>query len=436
MKLNLPAFVMMLALAAGTALAQHSITVQFDAPEDWRGETITIPPGFARDMALKGIEEIRFAPGMFKSESEDFFSYVLVFWLPNRAPLDAKEISVELLKYYRGLATAVGQGKNLKIDTKKFTIDVKAKPKQKGHFTVSIDWIEPFSTGKPQKLNMEVHTKRFESANASTLAMAVSPQPTSHKVWKQLRTVLTSVRYISAAAKFSIPGAPKFPMKRPWGEIRKVANGLEIHVTSPKNVVLVPRLNNPIGLVYLKGDAKKKKLKFKPLLTEWSITLPKGTAKAVIMMETIGEPYLPVKPRIVPTGKDGVITLGAHDAVTHGRLLRYEPQPHKNTVGYWADEKDYCEWHLDVAKPGRYEVHILQGCGKGQGGSEVAIFVGGEKVNFIVEDTGHFQNFKMRNIGELTIAKAGNHTLRIRPMKKAKNAVMDVRQLKLVPVKK
>ncbi len=44
----------------------------------WRGERIELPPRFAPTMTLKGIEEIRFAPGMFKAESDWFFSYVFV----------------------------------------------------------------------------------------------------------------------------------------------------------------------------------------------------------------------------------------------------------------------------------------------------------------------------------------------------------------------
>src|ERR1044072_1350534 len=33
---------------------------------------------------------------------------------------------------------------------------------------------------------------------------------------------------------------------------------------------------------------------------------------------------------------DGSIVLLATNAVTHGKQIRYEPQPHKNTIGYWT----------------------------------------------------------------------------------------------------
>ena len=126
----------------------------------------------------------------------------------------------------------------------------------------------------------------------------------------------------------------------------------------------------------------------------------------------------------------GDVVLPAHESVTHGQTLRYEPQPHKNTVGYWVNVKDWCDWRFHVETPGRYAVHVLQGCGKGQGGSEVAVFVGEEKLRFFVEDTGHFQKFKSRMIGHVGIS-AGVHALAIRPQKKARNAVVDVRQVRL-----
>ena len=37
--------------------------IPLKAPKGWSGETIKLPPGFARDMKLRGIEVIRFAPG-------------------------------------------------------------------------------------------------------------------------------------------------------------------------------------------------------------------------------------------------------------------------------------------------------------------------------------------------------------------------------------
>lgn len=229
-----------------------------------------------------------------------------------------------------------------------------------------------------------------------------------------------------------------FPKAFSWGKIVEHKDRLELEVeTIPANrKIAMPRINNPYQAVYLKSDSKKTPLKFWPEIKEWEITLPKNVeAPTTIVVETVGKPKLLSQPFVIQKLKDGSYLLPAHHSVVHGEKLRYEPQPHKNTVGYWTIEKDWCEWKLDAVELGTYEVHILQGCGKDKGGSEVEIKIGDSRLTFIVEDTGHFQNFKSRNVGKLTISKAGKQTLEIRPVKKASTAVMDVRQVKLVPLK-
>ena len=222
-----------------------------------------------------------------------------------------------------------------------------------------------------------------------------------------------------------------------WGEMRQRPSGLEIEVRRPPTdaVITIRRLDNPIGAVYLKEDPMKKPLKFSPGIAKWTITLPESARKSggTIVVETVGRPYVSAIPRVTTADADGSVTLAAHDAITHGKMLRYEPQPHKNTVGYWVNEDDWCEWRFYVEKAGRFDVHVLQGCGKGQGGSEVAVLVADQSVPFTVEDTGHFQNFKDRKVGVVSLPKAGVFTLRLRPLSKAAKAIMDVRRVRLAP---
>jgi arylsulfatase A-like enzyme len=134
-----------------------------------------------------------------------------------------------------------------------------------------------------------------------------------------------------------------------------------------------------------------------------------------------------------PQARDGTITLPGRTARVHGLQLRYEPLPHKNTLGFWTREDDWALWEFTVTKPGAFTVEVLQGCGKGQGGSEVELTVAGQKLAFTVEDTGHFQNFKARAIGTVTIDKPGRYELTVKPRKKAGIAVMDLRSLTLKP---
>lgn len=226
-------------------------------------------------------------------------------------------------------------------------------------------------------------------------------------------------------------------LKTSWGKIELKSDAVHLYIDSwpADGKVAMPRLNNPIGTVYLVNDPAKTPLGFQPNLADWTISKPKssGAGPDVVVVEVVGKPRPAGDPVVAEPGEDGSITLAAHNAVCHGRLLRYEPQPHKNTVGYWADEADWCEWSFKAAKPGAFKVLLLQGCGKGQGGSSIKISVGGQTLDATVEDTGHFQNFIERPVGTLKIDAAGTFSFQIRAAKKAKGAVMDVRQVRLAP---
>jgi hypothetical protein len=116
-----------------------------------------------------------------------------------------------------------------------------------------------------------------------------------------------------------------------------------------------------------------------------------------------------------------------------GPTLRYELDKHKNTLGYWTNVLDSASWVLDVRKPGVYTVSILQGCGDGSGGAEVEIQLGDQVVPFVVEETGGFQNFQWRDVGEMTVDSTGTQTLTVKPRSKPGAAVMDLRQIILRP---
>lgn len=228
------------------------------------------------------------------------------------------------------------------------------------------------------------------------------------------------------------------PTATPWGRIEWKAGAAHLCVDAwPADGKLpLPRLNNPIGPVYALGDASKTALRFEPGVADWTVYRPKGSegkAPEVVVVETVGAPRPVGDPVVSEAGADGAVVLPAHVAVPHGKMLRYEPQPHKNTVGYWVDENDWCEWRFRIAKPGTYKVMLLQGCGKGQGGSTVKISVAGRSLDYTVEDSGGFQSFVEREAGTVAIEKDGTFALEIRPVKKAKAAVMDIRQVKLIP---
>jgi arylsulfatase A-like enzyme/lysophospholipase L1-like esterase len=131
---------------------------------------------------------------------------------------------------------------------------------------------------------------------------------------------------------------------------------------------------------------------------------------------------------------DGTVLLHSRSASVHGTVLRYEPMPFKDTLGWWARGEDWADWSFEIPRAGSFEVELMQGCGRGSAGSRVELRVGDQVLPWIVEETGHFQNFVVRHLGRITLAP-GRHTLAVRPVQKVGGAVMDLRQIRLVPAR-
>jgi arylsulfatase A len=166
------------------------------------------------------------------------------------------------------------------------------------------------------------------------------------------------------------------------------------------------------------------------IVTELSQELEKWRKKVGAKMPAPNPDYKPN-----PPNKDGVITMHAKTALVKGVQLRFEPLPHKNTLGFWTNKDDYATFDFTVDKPGTFTVEVLQGCGAKSGGAEVELAVAGEKLTFTVKDTGGFQNFEAREVGTLKVEKAGKHTLTVTAKTKPGVAVMDLRQIVLKPTK-
>ena len=113
--------------------------------------------------------------------------------------------------------------------------------------------------------------------------------------------------------------------------------------------------------------------------------------------------------------------------------VQYENKPHKNTVGFWVNTSDQVYWDFTVRAVANSTSRFIR-AGRGHGGSQVALVVADQTNEFIVEDTGHFQNFVPRKVGTVNLAK-GDHRFWIKPIKKARGAVMDVRRIRLIPIR-
>ena len=125
------------------------------------------------------------------------------------------------------------------------------------------------------------------------------------------------------------------------------------------------------------------------------------------------------------------VVLLAKDATVWGKKLRYEPKDVKQCIGYWTVPDDWASWDFALVDAGTYSVSVVQGCGKGHGGSRAEIEVGGKKFGWDVIDTGGFQSWKEIELGDVELSEVGKVTLAVRALSKKKVAVMDVQRITL-----
>ena len=173
---------------------------QMPQPRGWGKESITLPPPFAPKMTWKGAEELRFAPAWLKADSDTFFSYTLLFWLPADQKVDKGTVEKELLTYYQGLATAILRRKQQEADVSAFAVTLKESSADKrvsgeavSAYVGELKWTEPFTTGKPQTLHLDVHTWHCDKHKHHCVLICASPQPPMAAVWKSLREIRVGV---------------------------------------------------------------------------------------------------------------------------------------------------------------------------------------------------------------------------------------------------
>ncbi len=248
------------------------------------------------------------------------------------------------------------------------------------------------------------------SDKASTLNLSASSEPSATWEFKPTRWGHYSV-------EMDVAGAP------PAGvELELQVGGQTVRSTFKPGAKPSENQAISLGTFYLEKEAPTRV----DVRLVGPANVPPVALKAVRFVPSAEGP-------VPPPSSDGIITLPSGAATTHSVTMRYEPAAVKNCLGYWVNPSDWADWQFQVDRPGIYEVELWQGCGRGQGGSEVKVQVADKTFSFTVEETGHFQNFVPRRLGRVQFPSAGTFTLAIHPQTKKAAAVMDVRQIRLIP---
>ncbi len=176
---------------------QPDVPFVMPVPDGWRTETIPFPLDFAPELDYTGLEELRFAPGMFDAQSDEFWSYAFVWWISPDAPIDADILKNDLEAYFRGLSIAVAGAKGFDADKTEFQVTVRkvtSTPGDTGSFEGTAVTFDPFVTKKSISLNMRVEVISCPEEKQQAVFFELSPQPSAHTVWKTLAEIRAGFR--------------------------------------------------------------------------------------------------------------------------------------------------------------------------------------------------------------------------------------------------
>jgi hypothetical protein len=157
-------------------------------PSGWLFEHFALPPAFAPGVKYKGIEELRFSPGMFKKDTAGYFTYAFAARLDSVQSISSNEIRDYLLTYFKGLCSSTAKDRKMTIDTSKITVLIakKAVPGTDIIYDALLNVFGVFADGAPVKLNMEVKVLEDAAHKKVYLMFIASPQPRTDDMWRML----------------------------------------------------------------------------------------------------------------------------------------------------------------------------------------------------------------------------------------------------------
>ncbi len=158
-------------------------------PKGWTTELFMIPISFAPSIPYKGVEDIRFAPGWGKAESNDYWAYAFLWSLEGAQKINAEIIQRNIAAYYAGLIASNIESRRIpadKIFPPKVTIEkIKTGTGDIETFRGSIYMLD-YMQQKPITLYCIVHLKSCSEKNKTFLFHEISSKPLTDSVWQSL----------------------------------------------------------------------------------------------------------------------------------------------------------------------------------------------------------------------------------------------------------
>jgi peptidoglycan-N-acetylglucosamine deacetylase len=154
-------------------------------------------------------------------------------------------------------------------------------------------------------------------------------------------------------------------------------------------------------------------------------------------IEVLGEPKkgedkkAASEPTKIEANKDGSLVLPARHCTITGKNLAFMPE--WEALGFWRDS-DHASWEVDVPKAGTYDVFIEWSVDEKNAGNPFVVEAGQRRLESKVPSSKKWNTFRRERIGQIAL-DAGPQRVALRPNGKFTTALMDLRELRLIPHK-
>jgi alpha-L-fucosidase len=234
----------------------------------------------------------------------------------------------------------------------------------------------------------------------------------------------------------SIYGTSACPVGQfPWGRCTVKGERVYLHVFQhPADGVLrVGEFRNEVRAAYLL-QAPERKLEVLRQNGVTGVRVPAvqwDAASTVVVLEVKGKPES--EPKLITQGSDSPFLLDYLGCQTAGRAMKRFNRDGRFHIGQWTNPQDQVSWNLLVSQPGRYRLRMRYAARPASAGRKYVVDIGEQRVQRTVEATGDWYQYKVFDLGRVTLAKSGPLKVMIRPAEAGKENLMYFESLTLEP---
>ncbi len=138
------------------------------------------------------------------------------------------------------------------------------------------------------------------------------------------------------------------------------------------------------------------------------------------------------QPIVIRTEGDGSLVMSATTAEIYGGPIVFE-SPFLN-IGYWQDTNDHVGWPIELSEPHTFVLHLEYACAVDSAGNPFRIDGFTSPIRGTVASTGDWSNYQSLELGQVTLLAGRSYVSVHFDGPKKSHSLMDLRELKLVPV--